>query len=40
MMKKIALLLAIILLLAGCQSNKNPIVTMTIKDYGTIKIEL
>ena len=40
MMKKIALLLAIILLLTGCQSNKNPIVTMTIKDYGTIKIEL
>ena len=39
-MKKIVLLLTFFILLTGCQSNKNPIVTMAIKDYGTIKIEL
>lgn len=39
-MKKLILLILIPCLLCGCTANKNPIVTMEIKDYGTIEIEL
>lgn len=41
-MKKIFLIIVSILLLTGCGKKEydNPIVTMQIKDYGTIKIEL
>lgn len=41
-MKKILLIIVSILLLTGCGKKEydNPIVTMQIKDYGTIKIEL
>ena len=39
-MKRIILCLVCILLLTGCSEQKNPIVTMQIKDYGTIKMEL
>lgn len=41
-MKKILLIIVSILLLSGCGKKEydNPIVTMNIKDYGTIKIEL
>lgn len=41
-MKKIFLIIVSILLLTGCGKKEydNPIVTMKIKDYGTIKIEL
>lgn len=41
-MKKIFLILISIFLLTGCNKKTydNPIVTMKIKDYGTIKIEL
>lgn len=41
-LKKIIILLVSILVLSGCnkESVKNPIVTMDIKDYGVIKIEL
>jgi len=42
--KKLLLLLILALFLAGCANKKlpkeNPIVTMSIKDYGSIKIEL
>ena len=39
-MKKILIILVSLLLLSGCSDDKNPIVTMDIEDYGTIKIEL
>ena len=41
-MKKIIIILVSILSLTGCGKKEydNPIVTMNIKDYGTIKIEL
>ena len=41
-MKKIIIILVSILCLTGCGKKEydNPIVTMNIKDYGTIKIEL
>lgn len=41
-MKKIIIILVSILSLTGCgkKEYENPIVTMNIKDYGTIKIEL
>lgn len=41
-MKKIIIILVSILCLTGCSKKEydNPIVTMNIKDYGTIKIEL
>ena len=39
-MKKILIILISLLLLSGCNDTKNPIVTMDIEDYGTIKIEL
>ena len=41
-MKKIIIILVSILCLTGCgkKEYENPIVTMNIKDYGTIKIEL
>lgn len=41
-MKKIIIILVSILSLTGCDKKEyeNPIVTMNIKDYGTIKIEL
>ena len=41
-MKKIIIILVSILCLTGCDKKEydNPIVTMNIKDYGTIKIEL
>ena len=41
-MKKILLIIVSILLFSGCGKKEfdNPIVTMNIKDYGTIKIEL
>lgn len=41
-MKKILIIITSILLLTGCNKKTydNPIVTMQIKDYGTIKIEL
>ena len=39
-MKKILIILVGLLLLTGCNENKNPIVTMEIEYYGTIKIEL
>lgn len=41
-MKKIIIIIISILCLTGCNSKDydNPIVTMKIKDYGTIKIEL
>ena len=41
-MKKILLIIVSILLLSGCGKKEydNPIVTMNIKDFGTIKIEL
>lgn len=41
-MKKIVIILVSILCLTGCgkKEYENPIVTMNIKDYGTIKIEL
>lgn len=40
-MRKIIILIISILFLTGCGSDvKNPIVTMDIKDYGKIKIEL
>lgn len=41
-MKKIIIILVSILCLTGCgkKEYQNPIVTMNIKDYGTIKIEL
>lgn len=38
-MKKIILILLLLITLSGC-SNKNPIVTMDIENYGTITIEL
>ena len=38
-MKRIIFLIIITMFCAGCTS-KNPIVTMEIKDYGTIKMEL
>ena len=40
-MKKIIIILVSILCLTGCGKKEydNPIVTMNIKDYGTIKIE-
>ena len=42
MVKKILLIIVSILLFSGCGKKEydNPIVTMNIKDYGTIKIEL
>ena len=41
-MRKIILLIICVLFLTGCSNEKydNPIVTMEIEDYGTIKIEL
>ena len=36
----IVLLVSIIFLLSGCKKIENPIVTMEIENYGTIKIEL
>ena len=40
-MKKILIIFTCILMLTGCNKNyENPIVTMEIKNYGTIKIEL
>lgn len=39
-MKKIILFFICIFFLVGCEDVKNPIVTMEIKDYGTIEIEL
>ena len=38
-MKKIFLLFICLFLLSGCR-NQNPVVTMEIEEYGTIKIEL
>jgi len=39
-MKKILLIIVSVLLLSGCSSTKNPIVTMEIENYGVVKIEL
>lgn len=39
-MKKILLIIISVLLLSGCSSTKNPIVTMEIENYGVVKIEL
>lgn len=40
-MKRILIIFTCILMLTGCNKNyENPIVTMDIKNYGTIKIEL
>lgn len=39
-MKKVWLIIVSVLLLTGCSTNKNPLVTMEIQDYGTIEIEL
>lgn len=39
-MKKIILSLLILVALTGCEKAKNPIVTMEIENYGTIKMEL
>ncbi len=39
-MKKIVLILCCLLVLGGCSKEKNPLVTMEIENYGSIKIEL
>lgn len=39
-MKKILFVLLCLFFLTGCTNDKNPIVTMEIENYGTIKIEL
>ncbi len=39
-MKKIVLIFISLFIICACGKNENPIVTMEIKDYGTIKMEL
>ncbi|MEG0794250.1 MAG: peptidylprolyl isomerase [Bacilli bacterium] len=40
MKKKILIVLTICLMMCGCGNKKNPVVTMEIKDYGTVVMEL